>query len=266
MRVIQPGEFIAHCMEHNIHLLHLPPHTSHLLQPLDVGLFAPFKKALLADLDPLIRICVAKIKKSEWFLGYAKVRKKAFSIDNVFGGWRGAGLFPHNLTKVLHHIKNIPDDLQPSQPCAIPTTPSSFAPFNWSFAHSSPPDAALFHASNTALTHSISCQTPLKTPERWFIPRLAKYSERFLADNHLLLKDNEEMRKIIIARREPTTGKRFKLKNELILTDEELCNAVRAFEKEKADRQVKNPKSKKKRKVVEIESETDSDANTDEEE
>ena len=260
------GKFIAHCMEYNIHLLRLPLHTSHLLQPLDVDLFAPLKKALSAELDPLIRTGVTKIKKSEWVLRYAKGRKKVFSIDNVFGGWRGAGLFPYDPAKVLRHIKSIPDDSQSSQLCATPATPFSSIPFDWSFVHSSPPDAALFHASNTALIHSISHQAPLKTPERWFIPRLAKYSESLLADNHLLQKDNEEMRKIVTARREPTTGKRFKLKNKLILTDEELCNAVEAFEKEKADRQVKKAKGREKRKVVEMESETDSNDDTDEEE
>src|SRR5271170_4113834 len=31
------GAFIAHCMENDIHLLRLPPNSSHLLQPLDVG-------------------------------------------------------------------------------------------------------------------------------------------------------------------------------------------------------------------------------------
>ena len=72
--------------------------------------------------------------------------------------------------------------------------------------------------------------------------------------------------KIVITRKEPMTGKRFKLKNELILTDGELCNAVRAFEKEKADRQVKKAKGRKKRKIIEMESETNCDDDTDEEE
>ena len=31
------GNFIAHCMDHNIELLVLPPHTFHYTQPLDVA-------------------------------------------------------------------------------------------------------------------------------------------------------------------------------------------------------------------------------------
>jgi hypothetical protein len=37
---------IAFCMRNSIDLLILPPHCSHILQPLDVGVFAPLKRAL----------------------------------------------------------------------------------------------------------------------------------------------------------------------------------------------------------------------------
>ena len=40
------GSFIMHCMDHRIALMQLPPHISHVLQPLDVGLFGPIKMAL----------------------------------------------------------------------------------------------------------------------------------------------------------------------------------------------------------------------------
>jgi hypothetical protein len=40
---------IAHCMKHAIDLLILPPHTSHMLQPLDVSVFAPLKRALAKE-------------------------------------------------------------------------------------------------------------------------------------------------------------------------------------------------------------------------
>ena len=36
-------EFIEHCIQHNIHLLCLPAHTTHILQPLDIGLFSPLE-------------------------------------------------------------------------------------------------------------------------------------------------------------------------------------------------------------------------------
>jgi len=48
------AKFVAHCIENNICLFLLLPHSSHLLQPLDVGVFSPLKTAVSADLDQLI--------------------------------------------------------------------------------------------------------------------------------------------------------------------------------------------------------------------
>jgi hypothetical protein len=48
-------DFLIHCREHKIMLLCLIPHTSHLCQPLDVGLFGPLKTALSLRLDPLLQ-------------------------------------------------------------------------------------------------------------------------------------------------------------------------------------------------------------------
>ena len=38
-------EFMWECFQNNIHLLFLPPHTSHVLQPLDLAVFGPLKQA-----------------------------------------------------------------------------------------------------------------------------------------------------------------------------------------------------------------------------
>ena len=45
------ANFIAFCMKYLIDLLILPPHTLHLLQLLDVGVFALLKRALVEETD-----------------------------------------------------------------------------------------------------------------------------------------------------------------------------------------------------------------------
>jgi len=60
------GEFIRHCIDNNIILAILPPHSSHMTQPLDVGVFAPLKKHMAAEIDPLIRTGISWIQKIEW--------------------------------------------------------------------------------------------------------------------------------------------------------------------------------------------------------
>ena len=91
MRVIQTGEFIAQCMQNNIHLLRLPPHIFHLLPPFDIGLFAPLKKPLSTELDSIVRAEVAKIRKIEWVNAYAKSKGSSIQRFQCFGwmerGW-----------------------------------------------------------------------------------------------------------------------------------------------------------------------------------
>ena len=63
------GSFIAHCLQNRIALLILPPHTSHLLQPLDVAIFGLLKKRLTAALSYLNQAQLVRIQKFEWMEG-----------------------------------------------------------------------------------------------------------------------------------------------------------------------------------------------------
>ena len=56
------GGFIAHCMDYDIVLLILPPHSSHLTQPLDVSGFSPLKKCMATEIAPLIQTGVSHIQ------------------------------------------------------------------------------------------------------------------------------------------------------------------------------------------------------------
>ena len=59
------AKFVAHCIEHDIYLFLLLPYSSYLLQPLDVGVFSPLKKAVSADLDQLTRVGITRLEKVE---------------------------------------------------------------------------------------------------------------------------------------------------------------------------------------------------------
>ena len=48
------ASWIAHCMRNNIIFMVLPPHSSHLTQPLDVGVFGPLKTHMASALEPII--------------------------------------------------------------------------------------------------------------------------------------------------------------------------------------------------------------------
>src|SRR5579859_7944103 len=81
------GQFIRHCMDHNIKLLILPPHSSHFTQPLDIGVFSPLKQYLSVEILTIIQIELARVFKCEWAKAYYKSQSQAFTVSNINGSW-----------------------------------------------------------------------------------------------------------------------------------------------------------------------------------
>jgi hypothetical protein len=77
------GSFISHCIQNRISLLILPPHTSHMLQPLDVAIFRLLKKRLTAALEHLNEAQLVRIQKAEWLSAYITARTEALSAPNI---------------------------------------------------------------------------------------------------------------------------------------------------------------------------------------
>jgi hypothetical protein len=80
------SDFILHCLQSDIILLLLPPHSSHLLQPLDVGFFRPLKKYMSTELQRIINTGIHRLEKAEWLVVYARARKYASMPRNIWGG------------------------------------------------------------------------------------------------------------------------------------------------------------------------------------
>ena len=80
--------FILHCIQNNIILMILPLHSSHVLQPLDVGYFGPLKMALLSQIDHLIHMSISRIQNIEWLKAYIKALSIALTSQNILSGWR----------------------------------------------------------------------------------------------------------------------------------------------------------------------------------
>lgn len=90
------------CCKNNIYLLYLPPHTSHVLQPLDVAIFGPLKQAyhkFLGDLGHMAPDTASR--KREFLRCYHKARLEALILLNIKAGWRTSGLWPVSVRQPL---------------------------------------------------------------------------------------------------------------------------------------------------------------------
>ncbi|KAH9864035.1 hypothetical protein J1614_009968 [Plenodomus biglobosus] len=104
-------DILKFCLENNIILCRLPFHTSHKLQPCDVGIFAPLKAAYRDEAERLNRGGIDQICKEHFISLYKPARDKAFTKRNILVGWVATGLFPFNPERVLRGIQKSPPKL-----------------------------------------------------------------------------------------------------------------------------------------------------------
>jgi hypothetical protein len=97
-------EFRNYCSDNNIITLCIPPHSSHLLQPLDMGCFGPLKRAYSAQIELFIRSRVNHITKEDFLPAFKAAYDKAIIKDNIIGSFRGAGLVPHAENAILSKL------------------------------------------------------------------------------------------------------------------------------------------------------------------
>jgi hypothetical protein len=98
------AEFHEFCREHGIITLCMPAHSSHLLQPLDVGCFAPLKKAYGKQVEELMRNHINHITKLEFLPAFRAAFDAAITTSNIMGGFRGSGLVPFHPETVLSNL------------------------------------------------------------------------------------------------------------------------------------------------------------------
>ncbi|KAF1924506.1 DDE-domain-containing protein, partial [Didymella exigua CBS 183.55] len=94
-------EFHKHCEEEKIIVLCMPAHSSHLLQPLNVGCFSPLKRAYSDKISGLAQYSSKQIKKEAFLLAFKAAFKRLITKENIYVGFRGAGLVLQNLEAVI---------------------------------------------------------------------------------------------------------------------------------------------------------------------
>jgi hypothetical protein len=82
----------------------MPAHSSHLLQPLDVGCFAPLKKAYGNQINELMHNGINYITKLKFLPAFRAAFNTLITSDNIRRGFRGTGLVSDDPEAVLSKL------------------------------------------------------------------------------------------------------------------------------------------------------------------
>jgi DDE superfamily endonuclease len=256
------GDFIEHCMNHKIHIMILPPHSSHLTQPLDVGVFGALKKVMASKLEPILRTGISCLQKVEWTGAFVAAHERVFREQNIQSGFRGTGIYPYQPTKVLRQIIK-PSSSSPSTPS---TSPTSNTPFTNAVLTSSPADLNAIRAANKAFNNLLDSGEAISTPAKQYFNYLARTSERNWTRKIILEQEKADLQTVVAIRKTRLSGKRKVIDGDTLITTVEKLNGIKAAEKKtqqtgsKRQKVVRRTCSKVQQKSSD-ESEVDSDDN-----
>ena len=94
-------DFMWACKQAKIRPLYLPPHSSHILQPLDLAGFSVVKSKYRRDIAALATLNdAAPVKKARFIECYNRAREAGLSSKIIKAGWKATGLSPYSPAKV----------------------------------------------------------------------------------------------------------------------------------------------------------------------
>lgn len=256
------AKFVAHCMHYKIEVVLLTPHSSHLLQPLDVAVFGPLKTQLSNEQRRYIRAGVSRLQKWEWADCYLKARQKAITDHNIKSGWRASGCHPIFPAKVL-------DKLPPPLPSESDSSTSNnvdIADIPLSTCTITRDTATPIRQSITAKINHLAATNTLDTPARQLIPQITLEYEIALVTNKILRLELKETRDVLAARKERQKGKRTILKGQHHITTRPNLKKIKMAEAETQKSRRSRKKDNKKKELLDvIEVLSDDDKEDDEE-
>jgi hypothetical protein len=98
-------DFKDYCLEHKILTLCMPPHSSHVLQPLNVVCFLLLKRKYSQRVRDLARRRVFYINKEGFLLAFRDAFFNVFTEANCQKAFEALGLVPINAQVVLDRLE-----------------------------------------------------------------------------------------------------------------------------------------------------------------
>lgn len=97
-------ELAVHAKQHNIEIFPFPPHLTHMLQPLDVGVFSSYKHWQQDVLYREIADGATDFNKSDFLFHLQEIRDRTFKKSTIISAWEKCGIYPFNPSVVLDQM------------------------------------------------------------------------------------------------------------------------------------------------------------------
>lgn len=176
-------EFDQFCTERSIITLCMPAHSSHLLQPLDVGCFSVLKRAYSKQVVEYMRLGINHIDKIEFITAFKTARNEAMIASNIRSGFTATGLVPLNPEQVLCTI---------SRPLTPPEMPAAARDI---WVPETPHNVHQLEQQVAAIKGFIQrCSQSPSTPTDAALNQLVKGCEMAMHNVVLLAAENERLR------------------------------------------------------------------------
>ena len=119
-------EFIKKADKLRIILLILPPHATHRLQPLDIGLFQPLATYYSNEVQKVTYESLGRVSmtKRHFYPLFCKAWLQSFTENNINSSFEKAGIWPYNPSKVMDKLTGRPQTPQDDflEPLKTPLT------------------------------------------------------------------------------------------------------------------------------------------------
>ncbi|EED13536.1 pogo transposable element, putative [Talaromyces stipitatus ATCC 10500] len=197
-------EFDHICTENNIIPVCMPPHSSHLLQPLDVGCFAVLKRHYGQLVEQRMRLGFNHIDKMDFLTAFPQARTVAYKAQTIWNSFAATGLVPFNPDRVIQQL-NIR--------LKTPTPPPSRSSNTASSCLQTPQNIRQFIRQSTTINKRINERTESNQNQEinQAVVRLSKAYEMIANDVLLVRKENYDLR----AAHEKEKQKRQKSKKQI---------------------------------------------------
>jgi len=116
--------FTIRANECNILIYAFPSHLTHILQPLDVGIFQPYKHWHIEAVHSSIRNLELEYSLRSFMRDLSKIREQTFKVSTITHAFEKAGIWPVNYSITLLKLQKY--SKPSSNELALPTMASSF--------------------------------------------------------------------------------------------------------------------------------------------